>query len=207
VIVFVALLWTLSAWDVNITPFLASAGVVGIALAFAAQSTVPNLFGGISVLFRQAFQSGRSDSAESGEIGDVVEVGIRSTRITTFDDTLIVIPNDKIANSKIINFNQPVPRMNVKFNIGVEYGSDVEKVKKTLLKSAEGAHNILKNPKPVVLFLEHGDYALKFTLIVWIDLPTKKGVVLDEINTEINREFRKAKIEMAFPTQTIYLKK
>ncbi len=207
VIIFVAIIWTLSAWDINITPFLASAGVIGIALAFAAQSTVANLFGGVAVYFDKPFRVGDRIQLESGEIGDVVEVGIRSTRITTFDDTLIIIPNDKIANSKIINFNQPVPRMNVKFNIGVVYGSDVAKVKKTLLKAAEGAHNILKTPKPVVLFTEHGDFALKFLLIVWIDMPTRKGTVLDEINTEINREFSKAKIEMAFPTQTVYLKK
>ncbi|MBU4245687.1 MAG: mechanosensitive ion channel family protein [Nanoarchaeota archaeon] len=206
-IIFAAIMLTLSAWDINVTPLLASAGIVGLALAFAAQSTVANLFGGVAVYFDKPFKVGDRIQLESGEIGDVVEIGIRSTRLQTFDDTLIIIPNEKIANSKVTNFNQPIPRMNVKFNIGVVYGSDVAKVKKTLLNAAEGAQNILKNPKPVVLFMEHGDFALKFLLIVWIDMPTKKGTVLDEINTAINREFNKAKIEIAFPTQTVYLKK
>ncbi len=207
VIVFVALMLTLSAWEVDVTPFLASAGIVGIALAFAAQSTVANLFGGVAVYFDKPFKVGDRIQLESGEIGDVVEVGIRSTRIQTLDDTMIIIPNDKIANSKVTNFNQPVPRMNVKLNIGVTYGSDVEKVKKALLKAAGGAPSVLKTPKSNVLFIEHGDFALKFLLIVWIEVPTKKGIVLDELNTGIDREFRKAKIEMAFPTQTVYLKK
>lgn len=207
VIIFLALIAILSAWDIDITPFLASAGVVGIALAFAAQSTVANLFGGVAVYFDKPFKVGDRIQLESGEIGDVAEIGIRSTRIQTLDDTLIIIPNEKIANSKVTNFNQPIPRMNVKFNIGVTYGSDVAKVKAALLKAADGAPSVLKNPKPNVLFIEHGDFALKFLLTVWIDNPTHKGAVMDEINTGIDREFRKAKLEMAFPTQTIYVKK
>ncbi len=207
VIIFVAIMMILAAWDINVTPLLASAGIVGLALAFAAQSTVANLFGGVAVYFDKPFKVGDRIQLESGEIGDVVEIGIRSTRIKTFDDTLIIIPNEKIANSKVTNFNQPIPRMNVKFNIGVVYGSNVADVRKALLKSADDAPSVLKEPAPSVLFVEHGDFALKFMLIAWIDMPTRKGTVLDEVNTAINREFKKAKIEMAFPTQTVYLKK
>ncbi len=206
-IIFITIIAVLSAWDIDITPLLASAGIVGIALAFAAQSTVANLFGGIAVYFDKPFKVGDRIQMESGEIGDVVEIGIRSTRIKTFDDTLIIVPNEKIANSKVTNFNQPIPRMNVKFNIGVVYGSNVANVRKALLKSADSAPSVLKHPAPKVLFIEHGDFALKFLLIVWIDLPTKKGDVLDEVNTAIDSEFKKAKIEIAFPTQVVYLKK
>jgi len=207
VIIFVAIMMTLSAWDINVTPLLASAGIVGIALAFAAQSTVANLFGGVAVYFDKPFKVGDRIQLESGEIGDVTEIGIRSTRIQTLDDTLIIIPNEKIANSKVTNFNQPIPRMNVKVIIGVVYGSDAAKVKELLLKVAKSAPSVLKTPAPEVLFIEHGDFALKFRLTVWIDIPIKKGVVLDEINMGIDREFRKAKIDMAFPTQTVYLRK
>ena len=207
VIIFVTIMLVLSAWDIDVTPLLASAGIVGLALAFAAQSTVANLFGGVAVYFDKPFKVGDRIQLETGEIGDVIEIGIRSTRINTLDDTLIIIPNEKIANSKVTNFNQPMPRMNVKINVGVTYGSDVEKVKKALLKAALDAPSVLKTPKPNVLFMEHGDFALKFVLTAWINAPALKNVVLDEINTEIDREFRKAKIEMAFPTQTVYLKK
>jgi len=207
IIIFVALMLTLAAWDVNVTPLLASAGVLGIALAFAAQSTVANLFGGVAIYFDKPFKIGDRIQLETGEIGDVLEVGIRSSRVRTLDDTLIIIPNDKIANSKIINFHQPVPRMNVKINVGVAYGTNPAKVKKILLKIANDSPTALKDPKPQVLFLEHGDFALKFLLIVWVNEPSKKYVAIDEINEGIAREFAREKIDIPFPTQTVYMRK
>ncbi|VVB59674.1 Small-conductance mechanosensitive channel MscMJ [uncultured archaeon] len=206
-IIFIAIIAVLSAWDINITPLLASAGIVGVALAFAAQSTVANLFGGIAIYFDKPFKVGDRIQLDSGEIGDVVEVGIRSTRVKTLDDTMIIIPNDKIANAKVINFNQPVPRMNIKINVGVAYGSDVAKVKETLSKVARNSASVLKEPAPAVHFIDHGDFALKFMLTAWINDPAKKLSAIDEINTGISAEFRKAKIDIPFPTQTIYVSK
>lgn len=207
IIIFVAIAMALSAWDIDITPLLASAGIVGIALAFAAQSTVANLFGGIAIYFDKPFKVGDRIQIESGEIGDVVEIGIRSTRLKTLDSLLIILPNEKIANSKVINFHQPMPNINIRLNVGVAYGSDVELVKKTLLKVAKNSKSVLNEPAPEVLFTELGDFALKFLLVAWINDPTKKANVIDEINTGIAREFKKAKIDIPFPTQTIYVKK
>lgn len=207
IIIFIALMWTLAAWDIDITPLLASAGIVGIALAFAAQSTVANLFGGIAIYFDKPFRIGERIQLESGEIGDVAEIGIRSTRIRTLDHTMIILPNDKIVNSKIINFHQPVAEMNVKINVGVAYGSDTGKVRRTLLKVAKSAQSVMKNPAPDVFFVEHADSALKFLLIAWISDPSKRISALDEINEGIAREFKKEKIDIPFPTQTVYLKK
>ncbi|MFH1126558.1 MAG: mechanosensitive ion channel family protein [archaeon] len=204
IIYFLGLTMILSAWQIDLTPFLATAGVAGIAIAFAAQNTISHIFGGISVYFDKPFKVGDRIQLESGEYGDVTEIGIRSTRILTLDETMIVIPNDKIANSKIVNYHAPYSRMKVKMRIGVVYGSDVGKVKKTLLKVAKNAPHVLKNPTPVVLFVEHGDFSLQFLLITWVENPMLKGDVTDELNVGIDREFRKEKIEIAFPTQTIY---
>ena len=207
VLYFIGLAMILKAWNIDVTPLLASAGIVGIAVAFAAQNTIAHIFGGISVYFDKPFKVGDRIQLESGELGDVIDVGIRSTRIQTLDETMIVIPNDKIANSKIINFNAPSPRMNVKINVGVSYGSDVAKVKKTLLKVAKEITEALKDPEPQVFFTEHGDYSLKFVLITWISNPIQKGVLIDKVNEGIDREFKKAGIHIPFPTQTIYMEK
>lgn len=207
VLYFLGLAMILQVWSIDVTPLLASAGIVGIAVAFAAQNTIAHIFGGISVYFDKPFKVGDRIQLESGELGDVIDVGIRSTRIQTLDETMIVIPNDKIANAKIINFNAPSPRMNVKINIGVAYGSDVAKAKKTLLKIAKDIPEALKEPEPVVLFTEHGEFSLKFVLIVWISNPTLKGILIDKVNEGIDREFRKAGINIPFPTRTIYLEK
>lgn len=207
VLYFIGLAMILKAWNIDVTPLLASAGIVGIAVAFAAQNTIAHIFGGISVYFDKPFKVGDRIQLDSGELGDVIDVGIRSTRIQTLDETMIVIPNDKIANAKIINFNSPSPRMNVKVNIGVAYGSDVAKVKKTLVKIAKDIPEALKDPEPQVFFTEHGDYSLKFVLVAWISNPTLKGILIDKVNEGIDREFRKAGIEIPFPTQTIHMEK
>lgn len=204
VIYFFGLTMILSIWNIDLTPFLASAGIVGISIAFAAKSTISHIFGGISVYFDKPFKVGDRIQLDNGEYGDVKEIGIRSTRILTLDDTLIVIPNDTIANSKIVNYHAPFSRMKVKMRIGVVYGSDIEKVKKTLLKIAKRIPEVRSEPKPLVLFIEHGDFSLNLLLITWTDNPILKGTVLDQLNTGIDKEFKKEKIEMAFPTQTIY---
>lgn len=207
VVIVLAIFQILAIWGKDITPLLASAGIAGLAIAFAAKDTLANMLGGISIYFDRPFRLGDRVQLESGEIGDVYEIGIRTTRLKTLDDTVIIIPNERMANSKIVNYNLPVPRTNVRMKIGVAYGSDVAKVKKTLLKVAGSAQLALKEPKPAVLFTEHGDFSLNFVLVVWIADPTHSPLVKDQINEGIDREFRKEKIEIPFPTHTIYQKK
>jgi len=204
IICFIGLMMVLSIWNIEITPILASAGIAGFAVAFAAKDTLSHLFGGISIYFDKPFKVGDRIQLDSGEYGDVKEIGIRSTRILTLDDTLIVVPNDTIANSKIINYHAPYSRMKVKLRMGVSYGSDVAKVKKTLLKVANSIPEVRDKPKPIVLFIEHGDFSLNFLLITWVDNPSLKGTVTDQLNMGIEKEFKKEGIDIPFPTQTIY---
>lgn len=204
IIYFLGLMMILSMWKIEITPLLASAGIAGFALAFAAKDTLSHLFGGISIYFDKPFKVGDRIQLDGGEYGDVKEIGIRSTRIQTLDETLIVVPNDTIANSKIVNFHAPYSRMKVKLRFGVSYGSDVAKVKKTILKIAKGIPEVRKDPVPLILFIEHGDFSLNFLLITWVDKPELKGIVTDKLNVGIDKEFRKEGIEIPFPTQTIY---
>ncbi len=204
IIFFIGIMMALSVWNIEITPILASAGIAGFAIAFAAKDTLSHLFGGISVYFDKPFKVGDRIQLDSGEYGDVKEIGIRSTRILTLDETLIVVPNDTIANSKIVNYHAPRSRMKVKLRIGTSYGSDVAKVKKTLLKIANSIPEVKENPKPIVLFIEHGDFSLNFLLITWVDNPGLKGTVTDQLNMGIDKEFKKEGIDIPFPTQTIY---
>jgi len=126
----------LSFWDINITPLLASAGIVGIAIALAARETLSNFFGGVSVFLDHPFRTGDFIILDSGERGEVVDIGMRSTRILTRDDVQISIPNSIMANTKVINESAPEPRFRVRIKLGVSYGTDVDKLEDLLIELA-----------------------------------------------------------------------
>ena len=113
----------------------------------------------------------------------------------------------KIYYSKIINYNQPKSNIKVKINIGVEYGTDIDLVKKTLINCAKKINIILSKPEPCAFFVNHGDSSLDFLLVAWVENPFKQFLAKDKLNTEINKEFKKAGINIPFPTRTIYYDK
>ncbi len=205
IIFFAGIMIILSVWKIDITPLLASAGIAGFVIAFAAKDTLSHLFGGISMYFDRPFKVGDRIQLDSGEIGDVLEIGIRSTRVKTFDETVVVIPNSIIANSKIINYNQPASKIKVKIKIGVAYGSDIKKVKKTLLDIANKIEGVEKDPAPSVHFTNLGDYALEFLIILWVDSPGHQFVAKTKINEEVYNRFNEEGILIPFPTQSVYL--
>ncbi|WP_167879436.1 mechanosensitive ion channel family protein [Methanococcoides sp. NM1] len=190
-------------WGVNIIPLFASAGIVGIAVAFAAKDAISQFFGGLSIYYDKPFKNGDRIEIGDGQIGIVEEVGIRSTRILDFYNNMIIIPNSIIANNKIINYTSPQPRMMMKITMGVAYGSDVAKVKRVLLDIAKSIDLVLDYPEPSVRFDNHGDFSLDFALILWVRYPSEKFSVINEVNTLIDSEFRKEEIDIPFPTYTI----
>ena len=207
VVFFAGVMIIFSVWKIDITPLLASAGIAGFVIAFAAKDTLSHLFGGISMYFDRPFKVGDRIQLESGEIGNVLEIGIRSTRVKTFDETAIVIPNSIIANSKIINYNQPEAKIKLKMKINTAYGSDIEKVKKTLLNIANKIEGIEKDPAPSVHFTNLGDYALEFLVIMWVDSPEHQFAAKTKMNEEVYNRFNKEGILIPFPTQSVYLEK
>ncbi len=208
ILIFIGLMILMkSVWSFDITPILASAGVLGFAVAFAAKDAISQLFGGISIYFDRPFKKGDRIEIDGGEIGIVDEIGLRSTRIRNFFNNMIIIPNSTIANSKIINYNSPNNKMMVKIMIGAAYGSDVAKVKKVLLGIATSIEEVLDNPAPNIRFDNHGESSLDFAIIMWVRNPSDKMTIRDKVNTAIDKEFRKHKIDIPFPTRTIIQKR
>lgn len=195
----------LTIWNINITPLLASAGIVGIAVALAAKDTLANFFGGISVFFDRPYKIGDYIVLDSGERGEVVTIGVRSTRIKTRDDILITIPNSIIANSKITNESAPVPNFRVRIPVGVAYGSDIDLVEKTLLETAANNSNVLSEPSPRVRFREFGDSALLFELLCWAKEPALRGLTAHELNRAIYKRFNELGITIPFPQRDVHL--
>jgi MscS family membrane protein len=204
-IILAALMAILSVWKINITPLLASAGIVGVAIAIAAKDTLSNFFGGISIFMDRPYKVGDYIVLNSGERGEVVSIGMRSTRIKTRDDVLITIPNSVIANSKIINESAPVPNFRVRVAVSVAYGSDIDLVEKTLLEIASANENILPEPAPRVRFREFGDSSLNFELLCWARDPSLRGRIVHELNSIIYKKFNESGITIPFPQRDLHI--
>ena len=207
VIVIVAgIIWLLAIWKINLTPLFASAGIAGIAVALAAKDTLANFFGGISIFMDNAYKVGEYIILESGERGEVVEIGIRSTRIKTRDDVIVTIPNSLMANSKIINESAPIPRFRIRVPVGVAYGSDLEKVEAVLLAVADANEQIEKTPEPRVRMRTFADSSVNFELLCWVRDPRDKGIETHNLLKATYSAFVEQGISIPFPQRDIHIK-
>lgn len=204
--VITCILVILSIWGVEIAPLLASLGIIGIAVAFALQSTLGNIFGGMSIILDKSVKVGDKIKLDQDTMGTVLRIGLRSTKILTFDNELITIPSGKLADSRILNFLQPNPIVRAAIDFGVEYGSDTSKVRKIVLDEIKKVPHVLKEPEPKVLMIEMGDFSLKFRVLFWVEEFDKKFDTKALATEEIYNALRKAGIGIPFPTRTVYLK-
>ena len=195
-----------SIWRINITPIMASAGIAGAAVAFAAKDTIANFFGGISVFVDKPFQIGDYIVLDKGERGEVVNIGLRSTRIKTRDDILITVPNSVIANTKIINESAPIPNFRVRIPVSVAYGTDIDLVQEVLLKIAGDNDNVIPEPEPRVRFRQFGDSSLNFELLCWTMEPALRGRTVHELNCSIYKKFNELGITIPFPQRDVHMR-
>ncbi len=197
----------MAAWHVNLTSWLASAGVAGIALGFAAKDTLANFISGIFILADAPYRVGQYIIIDGTTRGAVTEIGMRSTRILTRDNVEVTVPNAVIGNAKIINESSgPSPRMRVRVTVGVAYGSDADQVKELLLACAKKVNHTSKDQDPSVRFTALGESSLDFQVLVWVEHPMYRGRVTDELNTRIYRALNEANIEIPFPQRDLHIK-
>jgi len=195
------------AWRIDVTAWLASAGIVGLALSFAAKDTLSNLFAGVSIIMDAPYKTGDFIVLDSGERGVVTEIGLRSTRILTRDDIEITVPNGIIGNAKIINeAGGPSERHRIRVAVGVAYGSDIDHVIETLQKVAADNADIVADPAPRVRFRLFGDFSLNFELLGWISQPVDRGRVKHELNCAIYKAFGDNGIEIPFPQRDLHVR-
>jgi len=194
-------------WNIDMTAWLASAGIVGIAVGFAAKDTIANLLSGVFILADSPYKIGDYVVIDTGERGKVTHIGLRSTRLLTRDDLEINIPNAIIANGKIINESSGRHvKSRVRVAVSVAYGSDLEQVKSLLLQVAEQEPQICQDPEPRVRFRTFGASGLDLELLVWIADPEIRGRVVDALNTAIYNCFNTQKIEIPYTKQDLYIK-
>ena len=196
-----------SAWNVDMTAWLASAGIVGIAVGFAAKDTLANLFSGVFILADAPYKIGDFIVLDSGERGEITHIGIRSTRLLTRDDIEITVPNSIMGNTKVLNESGgPGEKHRIRVAVGVAYGSDIDKVRDILMSIAVDDEDVCSSPEPRVRFRAFGASSLDFELLCWIDQPILRGRMLDTLNTRVYKRFIEEKIEIPYSKQDLYIK-
>ena len=197
----------LMAWNINLTSWLASAGVLGIAVGFAAKDTLANFISGVFILVDAPYQVGQYIIVDANTRGIVTEIGMRSTRLLTRDHVEITVPNAVIGNSMVVNQSSgPSTHMRVKVAVSVPYGCDVDRVRELLMECTEDIPNGAKERESSVRFLAMGESALQFSVRTWAEHPEFRSRVVDTLNTRIYQTLRKEGIEIPFRQQDLHIK-
>ena len=194
-------------WHIDLTAWVASAGILGLAISFAAKDTLANLFSGVFIMADAPYQIGDFIVLDSGERGAVTNIGIRSTRLLTRDDVEITVPNSIMGNSKITNeAGGRHEKFRIRVKVGVAYGSDIDKVQNILLDVVTKFSDVCKTPEPRVRFRAFGASSLDHELLCWVDKPVLCGKVLHMLNTAVYKRFFKEGIEIPFPQRDVHIK-
>lgn len=202
-----AIYFVFLAWDVNVTAWLASAGIIGLALSFAAKDTLANLFAGVAIAADAPYKKGDFITLESGERGMVTHIGLRSTRMLTRDDVEITVPNGIIGNGKIINeAGGQSAKHRIRVSVGVAYGSDLDQIIAALNDVALESEYVCKTPAPRVRFRSFGDSSLDFELLVWIERSIDRGRILHELNCSVYKRFNQDGIVIPFPQRDLHVR-
>lgn len=195
------------AWSIDLTAWLASAGIVGIAVGFAARDTLANLFAGVFILADAPYKVGDVIVLDGELRGRVVRIGMRSTRLLTRDDVEITIPNSIIGNAKVLNeAGGPQVAQRVRIKVFAAYGCDVAQVKRVLIGCAEGVPHCCTTPAPEVRLRELGDSGLRFELLVWVEDSGERGRVIDQLTTRVYDAMNAAGIEIPYNKLDVYVK-
>ncbi len=200
--------FTFLLWGISLTAWLASAGIVGIAVGFAAKDTLANLISGIFILADAPYKVGDIIVLDTNEKGEVIHVGLRSTRIRTFDGIEITIPNSAMGNSKIVNETgvHVDKKVRLRIPVSISYEDDIEQAEKLLLDIAKENDFVCDEPSAQVRFMSFGASSLDLELRVWVKEPADKGRTLDQLNRKILESFRDVGIEIPYNKMDIYIK-
>ena len=206
-IVLIASYCLLIIWGINPIGWLASAGIVGIAVGFAAKDTLANLFSGFFILADAPYKLGDFINLDSGERGRITSIGIRSTRLLTREDVEITVPNAVIANAKITNESGgPHEKLRIRILVGAAYGSDVDQICDVLQQVAVENLEVCTDPPPRVRMRGFGESSLDFNLLAWIDKPQDRGRISHELYMQVYKAFNEAGIEIPYAKRDLYIK-
>ncbi|WP_445737454.1 mechanosensitive ion channel family protein [Mariniflexile sp.] len=198
------LLMTLNAVGVNVTAVFAASAALMIGIGLALQTLFQDIISGIFILIDQTVHVG--DIIEiDGKVGRVEEIKLRTTRAVTIDNKVLVIPNHLYLENSLYNWTQNGSDTREYVDVGVAYGSDVQLVKKVLVKAAEANPNVLDKNDIAVRFTNFGDSSLDFRVVFTISDSFNANAIRSEVRFEIDKLFRENHISIPFPQRDIHI--
>ncbi|MBW2171681.1 MAG: mechanosensitive ion channel family protein, partial [Deltaproteobacteria bacterium] len=208
VIFAIAFLLALDLLGMNVMPFVAGAGVAGIAIGFAAKDTLSNLIAGILLIVDRPFEIGDrievwSSPRDSATWGDVIDIGLRATKIRTTDNIVIIIPNNVIMTRDIVNYTTLSEDIRVRIPIGVSYDTNIKKAKSVILDVAKTAEWVLRDPPAKVVVRRFGESSVDLQLRVWIKDARRRMDTISHVTDKVKEAFDREGIEIPYPKRDI----
>jgi small-conductance mechanosensitive channel len=202
-----ALIVVLKHFNYDIFSLVTALGIGSLAIGMAAKDTLAHMISGFTIMLDRPFRIGDRIQLVGGQIGDVLDIGLRSTKIKTLDNQQLIIPNSDLCNTMLTNQAFPNSRAKGRINLGVAYGSDVELVKQQLVATAAEVEGVLADPAPEAFFVSFGDFTLNMSLFFWVEEYGTLFATTDKINTRIIKRFNEHSIDIPFPTRTVKMEK
>ena len=202
-----ALIITLKHFNYDVLSLVTALGIGSLAIGMAAKDTLANMISGFTLMLDRPFRIGDRIQLTTGLWGDVMDIGLRSTKIKTPDHTYLIIPNSDLCNSTVVNLAFPDTRGKGRINVGVGYGSDVEKVKRILVETALEVPDVLKEPCPEAFFTAFGDFSLNMSLFFWVNDYSQVFAVTDKVNSRLIIRLQENGIVIPYPIRTVQLEK
>lgn len=202
-----ALIIVLKHFNYDIFSLVTALGIGSLAIGMAAKDTLAHMISGFTLMLDRPFRIGDRIQLANGQVGDVTDIGLRSTKIKTPENMLLVIPNSDLCNTMLVNQAFPDHRVKGRINIGVAYGSNVEQVKALLVATALEVDEVLADPAPEAYFTAFGDSSLSMSLFFWVEEYGGLFGAIDKVNSLLIRRLDENGIEIPFPVRTVKLEK
>lgn len=191
---------------IEVSVLLASLAALLIGVGFGIQYIFSDIISGIVILFERNLKINDIIQLDDGTVGRVREIGLRTSKVITRDDIIMIIPNSKFVNDRIINWNHIDFKTRFHVQVGVAYGSDVELVSRVLLESAEENSRIAQDPKPFVRFVDFGESSLDFQVYFWVQEAFVVENIKSDLRFSIDKKFRENGIHIPFPQRDVHMK-
>jgi small-conductance mechanosensitive channel len=186
----------LSYFGVNVSTLTAALGIGGLAFSLAAKDTLSDAIAGLILLIDQPFRVGdRIEIQGVGTWGDVTEIGLRTTRIRTRDNRMVIVPNSIIGNNQVVNYSYPDPRYRIQTHVHIHFGEDVEEIRQLLIQAVREVEGVLADKPVDALYIDMTEGPIKFRMRWWIESYVDTRRMLDGVHTAIKLALDNAGIE------------